>query len=37
MSLSGPAVRLPDERLSLLGDLVRKSADTITAAYGGNR
>lgn len=36
ISLSGPAIRIPDERVPLLGDLVRKTADAITAAYGGN-
>jgi IclR family transcriptional regulator, acetate operon repressor len=37
VSLSGPAVRIPDERVALLGDLVRKTAEAITSAYSGNR
>jgi IclR family acetate operon transcriptional repressor len=37
VSLSGPAVRIPDERVAILGDLVRKTAASITAAYCGNR
>src|SRR5260221_6882716 len=37
VSLSGPAVRLPDERIAILGALVRKTAEAITAAFGGNR
>lgn len=37
VSLSGPAVRIPDERIAILGDLVRKTAEAITSAYGGNR
>jgi IclR family acetate operon transcriptional repressor len=36
VSLSGPAVRLPDERIAILGALVRKAADAVTLAYGGN-
>jgi IclR family acetate operon transcriptional repressor len=37
VSLSGPAVRIPDERVAILGDLVRKTAEAITSAFGGNR
>jgi IclR family acetate operon transcriptional repressor len=37
VSLSGPAVRIPDERVAILGDLVRKTAEVITLAYCGNR
>jgi IclR family acetate operon transcriptional repressor len=37
VSLSGPAVRIPDERIAILGDLVRKTAEAIASAYGGNR
>jgi IclR family transcriptional regulator, acetate operon repressor len=37
VSLSGPAVRLPDERIATLGALVRKTAEAISAAFGGNR
>lgn len=35
VSLSGPMARIPDERIPLLGDLVRRSADAITAQLGG--
>jgi hypothetical protein len=30
-------VRIPEKRIALLGDLVRKTAEAITAAYSGNR
>ncbi len=36
VSLSGPAVRLPDERIASLGTLVRETAEAISAAFGGN-
>jgi IclR family acetate operon transcriptional repressor len=36
VSVSGPAVRIPDERIAILGDLVRKTADAVTLAYSGN-
>lgn len=35
VSLSGPMARIPDERIPLLGDLVRARADAITAQLGG--
>ncbi|HTO31688.1 MAG TPA: IclR family transcriptional regulator, partial [Pararhizobium sp.] len=35
ISVSGPAVRLPDERLAELGPLVRAAADGVTQAMGG--
>lgn len=35
LSLSGPMARIPDERIPLLGDLVRRKADAITAQLGG--
>ena len=35
VSLSGPMARIPDERIPLLGDRVRRKADTITAQLGG--
>lgn len=35
VSLSGPMTRIPDERIPLLGDLVRRKADAITAQLGG--
>ncbi|MBC7799697.1 MAG: helix-turn-helix domain-containing protein [Gemmatimonadaceae bacterium] len=35
VSLSGPMARIPDDRIPLLGDLVRRSADAITAQLGG--
>lgn len=37
MSVSGPAVRLPVEKLEQLGPLVRASADELTRATGGKR
>ena len=36
LSLSGPMARIPDERIPLLGDLVRRTADAVTAQLGGN-
>lgn len=36
MSLSGPAVRIPDERLAALGELVRRTAASVTETYGGH-
>ncbi len=35
VSISGPMARIPDERIPLLGDLVRRRADAITEALGG--
>lgn len=35
VSLSGPMARIPDQRIPLLGDLVRRKADAITAQLGG--
>jgi IclR family acetate operon transcriptional repressor len=35
VSLSGPMVRIPDERIALLGEKVRLKADAITAQFGG--
>jgi len=35
VSLSGPMARIPDGRIPLLGDLVRRKADAITAQLGG--
>ena len=35
VSLSGPMARIPDERIPLLGGLVRSRADAITAQLGG--
>lgn len=35
VSLSGPMARIPDERIPLLGDLVRRRADAITVQLGG--
>ncbi len=35
LSLSGPMARIPDARIPLLGDLVRRRADAITAELGG--
>lgn len=37
VSLSGPAVRLTDERMPSLGSLIRETADAIAEAYCGNR
>jgi IclR family acetate operon transcriptional repressor len=35
ISISGPMVRILDERIPVLGDHVRRKADAITAQYGG--
>ncbi len=35
ISLSGPMARIPDERIPVLGDLVRRKADAVTAQMGG--
>ncbi len=35
LSLSGPMARISDDRIPLLGDLVRRSADAISARLGG--
>lgn len=35
ISLSGPMARIPDERIPLLGQLVRGKADAITSQLGG--
>ena len=35
MSLSGPMARIPDERIPVLGELVRRKADAATAGLGG--
>ena len=35
VSLSGPMARIPDERIPLLGQLVRAKADAITSQLGG--
>ena len=35
VSLSGPMARIPDERIPLLGQLVRSKADAVTAQLGG--
>jgi len=35
VSLSGPMARIPDERIPLLGQLVRSKADAITSQLGG--
>ena len=35
ISISGPTVRLPDDRLSELGRLVRRAADAVTTSIGG--
>ncbi|WP_099867382.1 IclR family transcriptional regulator [Pararhizobium haloflavum] len=37
LSVSGPTVRLCDARIEELGQLVRSSADALTAALGGRR
>ncbi len=37
VSLSAPAVRLPDERIARLAALVRGTAAAIAGAFGGNR
>ncbi len=35
VSVSGPMARIPDERIPVLGALVRRKADVITAQFGG--
>ncbi len=35
ISLSGPMARISDARIPLLGDLVRRKADAISAQLGG--
>jgi IclR family transcriptional regulator, acetate operon repressor len=35
ISISGPAARITDDRIPLLGDMVRRTAAAITAEYGG--
>ena len=35
VSLSGPMARISDDRIALLGDLVRRKADAISAQLGG--
>ena len=35
VSLSGPMARIPDERIPLLGEMVRAKADAITTQFGG--
>nr|WP_321985236.1 IclR family transcriptional regulator C-terminal domain-containing protein [uncultured Lichenicoccus sp.] len=35
LSLSGPMARISDERIALLGDLVRRKADAVSAQLGG--
>lgn len=35
ISLSGPRARIGDERLAVLGTLVRRTADQVTEAVGG--
>jgi IclR family acetate operon transcriptional repressor len=35
VSLSGPMARIPDDRIALLGQLVRSKADAITSQLGG--
>lgn len=37
ISISGPSVRISDEKASLLGPVVRDSADRLTRAMGGKR
>ncbi|MBK1698770.1 HTH-type transcriptional regulator BhcR [Rhodovibrio salinarum] len=37
ISISGPAVRLPDDKLAEFGPLVRESADEVTHRIGGAR
>jgi IclR family acetate operon transcriptional repressor len=37
ISLSGPAARIPDERLERMGQMVRDAADLITHEYGGRK
>jgi len=35
VSISGPAARIPDGQLAVLGDMVRRTADAITREFGG--
>lgn len=35
ISISGPAVRISDQRVAILGELVRRKADEITSRFGG--
>ena len=37
LSVSGPMARIPDSRIPMLGELVRRTADAITAQLGGVR
>ncbi|MRG58083.1 helix-turn-helix domain-containing protein [Phyllobacterium sp. SYP-B3895] len=37
ISVSGPAVRLPKEKLNLHGPVIRRTADELTKAMGGRR
>jgi IclR family acetate operon transcriptional repressor len=37
ISISGPAVRLPKDKLNLLGPVIRRTADELTTAMGGRR
>ncbi|ASY72968.1 IclR family transcriptional regulator [Sinorhizobium fredii] len=37
ISISGPSVRIDDDRLETLGSLVRRTADELTRAIGGHR
>ncbi|WP_237143670.1 IclR family transcriptional regulator [Phyllobacterium zundukense] len=37
ISISGPAVRLPKDKLNVLGPVIRRTADELTAAMGGRR
>ena len=37
ISISGPAVRLPRDKLGVLGPVIRQTADELTMAMGGRR
>ena len=37
ISVSGPAVRLPKDKVALLGPIIRRTADELTRAMGGRR
>ncbi len=37
ISVSGPAVRLPKDKLGVLGPVIRRTADELTKAMGGRR
>lgn len=37
ISISGPAVRLPKDKLGVLGPVIRRTADELTMAMGGRR